>query len=138
MRAGDHVEHHPSGETWVVRRIVGEHLEWFGWPPGQAKVADCEVTYACTDEEHRAALAGQLVKTRPTVRFSQAERILALEGALRAAIEFLRGWPEIGHLYLGNCPDPEQPEFRDETCPACRVLVAAERASRGETPEGEG
>jgi len=40
---GDTVLHKPSGETWVVAAVEGEHLYWCGWPPGRAHLADCEL-----------------------------------------------------------------------------------------------
>lgn len=56
MRAGDHVKHGPTGETWVVSWAEGEHMSWSGWPEGQADVKDCTVIKECSDEEHEAAL----------------------------------------------------------------------------------
>jgi len=38
---GDHVRHGPTGETWVVARVDGQHLYWQGWPPGRADLKDC-------------------------------------------------------------------------------------------------
>lgn len=55
-RAGDHVLHTPTGETWVVAYVDGEDLTWGGWPDGMARTHDCTVTYRCTDEEHVAML----------------------------------------------------------------------------------
>lgn len=52
MRCGDHVHHGPTGEDWVVAYVDGEHLGWCGWPAGEAKVADCTLTKACSDEKH--------------------------------------------------------------------------------------
>jgi hypothetical protein len=54
IRAGDEVLHGPSGETWVVKRVNGDRLEWCGWPPGRARVEDCTLTQACSDAEHQA------------------------------------------------------------------------------------
>lgn len=56
MRAGDTVKHGPTGETWVVAYVRGEHMAWSGWPEGEARTEDCEVVEACDDEEHEAAL----------------------------------------------------------------------------------
>lgn len=37
----------------------------------------------------------------------------------------------IAHLYRGSCPDPvEGPSVRDDECPACRVLIAADKLLR--------
>ena len=55
-RCGDTVFHRPTGETWVVAYAEGEHLAWFGWPDGLAKLSDCEVTERCSDEEHAKAV----------------------------------------------------------------------------------
>lgn len=73
MRCGDHVHHWPTGEDWVVAFVDGEHLAWCGWPEGEAKLSDCKLIYACTDEEHvkllkeiAAANAGR--RTRVAVR----------------------------------------------------------------------
>lgn len=38
---GDTVFHRPSREKWLVRRVDGDRLYWFGWPPGSAALADC-------------------------------------------------------------------------------------------------
>lgn len=56
MRAGDTVKHRPSGETWSVAYVKGEWLAWCGWPPGEAKVTDCELVESCSDAEHREML----------------------------------------------------------------------------------
>ena len=56
---GDTVFHKPSGETWVVAAVEGEHLYWCGWPPGRAQLADCELREKA-DESHRLALLRQL------------------------------------------------------------------------------
>lgn len=42
IRPEDTVLHRPTGETWVVRDVQGEYLSWYGYPPGRARVADCE------------------------------------------------------------------------------------------------
>lgn len=46
----------PTGELLVVAGVEGEHLYWFGWPPGCVRVADCEVVVVATDAEHAAAV----------------------------------------------------------------------------------
>lgn len=50
IKAGDTVKHGPTGETWVVKRVNGDYLEWCGWPPGQARVADCTLVVRATPE----------------------------------------------------------------------------------------
>lgn len=52
MRCGDHVHHGPTGEDWIVAFVDGEHLAWCGWPEGMAKLSDCTLIKACTDDEH--------------------------------------------------------------------------------------
>ncbi len=52
IRTGDTVLHKPSGEKWLVAYVQGEYLAWCGWPEGEAKLADCELVRACTDEQH--------------------------------------------------------------------------------------
>jgi hypothetical protein len=56
MRTGDYVKHGPTGETWVVAYVDGPDLAWSGWPEGVARVADCTLVKACSDEEHEAHL----------------------------------------------------------------------------------
>lgn len=58
IRAGDHVFHKPSGETWTVADVNYEsrRLAWCGWPPGQALLDDCELVYQATDREHEWVL----------------------------------------------------------------------------------
>lgn len=48
---------------------------------------------------------------------------------LRTLLDVATGKTE--HLRLGSCPEPEtgHPEWRDQECPACQVLVAAEAAA---------
>lgn len=57
IRAGDHVEHGPTGETWVVGRTTAEHVEPFGWPRSRALLADCRRVRVASDAEHAEALA---------------------------------------------------------------------------------
>lgn len=58
IRAGDHVLHEPSGETWVVCRVKPEtgRLATFGWPPSEALISDCVLKKACSDAEHADAV----------------------------------------------------------------------------------
>ncbi len=48
IQPGDHVHHAPTGEDWVVKRVIGDKLEWCGWPPGQADLADCTLIERAT------------------------------------------------------------------------------------------
>ena len=47
---GDTVKHGPTGETWVVAYVQGEWLAWCGWPEGEARLSDCTLVTAATDE----------------------------------------------------------------------------------------
>lgn len=51
MKTGDSVRHRPSGETWTVAYVEDGRLAWCGWPPGLAKVEDCELVEECSSEE---------------------------------------------------------------------------------------
>ena len=51
-RTGDHVRHHPSGQTWVVAFVEGDHVWPAGWPEGAERMSECTVVHRCTDEEH--------------------------------------------------------------------------------------
>ncbi|WP_066918425.1 dATP/dGTP pyrophosphohydrolase domain-containing protein [Methylobacterium sp. CCH5-D2] len=58
FRAGDHVLHSPSGETWVVAwadPVTGD-LGWCGWPDGVARISDCTLVKAASDAEHQQKL----------------------------------------------------------------------------------
>lgn len=58
FRAGDHVLHGPSGETWVVAwadPVTGD-LAWCGWPDGIARINDCTLAKAASDAEHQQKL----------------------------------------------------------------------------------
>ena len=59
IRTGDTVLHKPSGEKWLVAYVQGEYLAWCGGPEGEAKLADCELGRACTDEQHWKPVAIQ-------------------------------------------------------------------------------
>lgn len=56
MRSGDTVHYKPNGEIWTVAYVEGEWMSWYGWPPGEARVSDCELIEACSDEEHKKSL----------------------------------------------------------------------------------
>lgn len=47
----DHVQHTPSGESWVVAYVRGDRLAWCGWPQGEAALADCTLLKKATDAE---------------------------------------------------------------------------------------
>jgi len=52
MRAGDHVLHKPSGETWVVAFADDEKVAPCGWPNCLARRSDCEIINHVHDEDH--------------------------------------------------------------------------------------
>ena len=56
MRAGDHIKHRPSGETWVVAYAEGDDVCAFGWPHSIARRSDCEMVKSVSEAEHRAML----------------------------------------------------------------------------------
>jgi hypothetical protein len=50
MDTGDVVMHGPSGETWTVAYVRGDHLAWCGWPEGEALTSDCKLVKSSTSE----------------------------------------------------------------------------------------
>ena len=56
MRCGDIVHHVPLDEDWTVAWAEYEDMAWTGWPNGIARIADCEIVYSCTDQEHVEAV----------------------------------------------------------------------------------
>jgi len=58
MRAGDTVEHGPSGETWVVActKPATDRLIAAGWPESVVEMSDCKIVATCSDEKHREML----------------------------------------------------------------------------------
>lgn len=54
IRCGDHVHHGPTDETWVVAWADYEtgDLAWCGWPNGMARLSDCTLVKAASDDEH--------------------------------------------------------------------------------------
>lgn len=75
VRAGDHVLHGPTGETWVVAWAdpVTDDLAWCGWPDGMARLSDCTLVKAASDEEHQRTLRG--VKASGGSRAAKAIRL---------------------------------------------------------------
>lgn len=75
FRAGDLVRHKPSGETWTVAYAdpVRGDLAWCGWPDGAARISDCELIQAATDEQHRDVLR-EVIKAGGT-RAAAAQRL---------------------------------------------------------------
>ena len=58
IRTGDAVFHRPTEETWVVAYADHERgeLAWLGWPPGYAKLSDCELRESCSDKASKFLL----------------------------------------------------------------------------------
>lgn len=58
FRSGDHVFHAPSEETWVVAYAdpVTGYMSYCGWPQGEAKISDCTLTKAASEEVHQRVL----------------------------------------------------------------------------------
>jgi hypothetical protein len=54
IRAGDHVAHAPTGETWVVAAMSpdGTELVCAGWPESIAPLSDCTLSRPCPDHQH--------------------------------------------------------------------------------------
>lgn len=82
MRAGDTVFHRPTGETWLLAwgdAARGE-VSACGWPETIAKMADCDLVEACSDEEHVALLREVAASGRGDYRAGVARRQLAVLG----------------------------------------------------------
>ena len=57
FRAGDHVQHFGSGETWVLAcDQEGDEVVPAGWPESCAPAAHCRLVKAATDDERRKML----------------------------------------------------------------------------------
>lgn len=54
LRCGDYVRHRPTGQELLIAWAEDGYASWFGWPPGQMRVDECDVLERCTDEEHAA------------------------------------------------------------------------------------
>jgi hypothetical protein len=59
FRTADHILHKPAGEKWVVAYADHDagHLAPMGWPDCEAKISDCEIVKAATDDEYLDAIA---------------------------------------------------------------------------------
>lgn len=55
-RAGDTVEHGPTGEMWLVAYVDGDRLAMCGWPFGEANLSDCTLLKRASDANHAAML----------------------------------------------------------------------------------
>ena len=90
FRAGDHILHGPTGETWVVAYADPDtgYMSWCGWPSGEAKISDCMLVKAATDAEHQQKL--REIKAAGGYRAAKALRIYG-EPAAEEATEAGRG-----------------------------------------------
>jgi hypothetical protein len=77
-QTGDHVLHKPSGETWLVAMVEGEHLTCCGWPESVARVSDCKVVKVATADE-RLKLLQNMARSSGR-RAAYAQRALAAPG----------------------------------------------------------
>jgi len=79
------------------------------------------------DEEAMRAYAAE------AVRVEHARLLDALEAAQKDAARLRKLVPiaaaQIGHRYEGDCPDELDRSRRDQGCPACALLLLAERES---------
>lgn len=80
MRTGDTVRHIPTGELWTVAWADERELMWCGWPEGWAKISDCVLVKACTDEEHwglveELAKGGTVYRKQSCLRLLEEKRI---------------------------------------------------------------
>lgn len=80
IRCGDHVHHGPADETWVVAWADYEtgDLAWCGWPNGMARLSDCTLVKAASDDEHF-----DLLKRVLNVEDSRAARARRLYGEVK-------------------------------------------------------
>lgn len=144
MKTGDTVKHGPSGEEWVVAYVDRDYLAPCGWPPGEAKVADCTLVEECSEEEslallrrlaemrgdgrgpdRRALLAQDELRTRgllPPLPLTDAEKLRALGPVLAVARDFVQHYDRGNGC--GNCGGmPHTSE-----CYVARFKVALESA----------
>lgn len=76
----DHVQHVPSGETWVVAYVRGDRLSWLGWPQGEAALSDCMLLKKATPEERDSLLRDIASSGSNDARVSFARYRLEQEG----------------------------------------------------------
>lgn len=86
MRAGDVVKHRPSGETWVLAWGDKERNEVSacGWPESIAKMSDCDLIEAASDEEHLKMLKEWAEKPHFRDSGSEDYRAVVCKRQLRA------------------------------------------------------
>lgn len=65
FRAGDHINHAPSGETWVLACDQQENdVLPAGWPETLAAATHCRLVKAATDEQ-RLSMLREAAEARP-------------------------------------------------------------------------
>ena len=84
MRTGDVVRHIPSGEEWLVAWADSTELIACGWPETFAKVEDCELIEACSDDEHWT-LVKAVAASRGSSRSIRCEHLLERRLAVECA-----------------------------------------------------
>lgn len=75
----DHVQHGPSGESWVVAYVRGDRLAWCGWPQGEAALSDCTLVKKATAEQ-RIKLLREMANGGSDPRSRYASERLEAEG----------------------------------------------------------
>ncbi|GJE29779.1 hypothetical protein [Methylobacterium organophilum] len=83
FRAGDHVLHAPTGETWVVAWAdpATNDLAWCGWPDGIGRLSECTLVKAASDAEHQ-----QMLRDLKASGGSRAAKALRLYGEPAAEV----------------------------------------------------
>ena len=76
----DHVQHGPSGETWVVAYVKGDRLAWCGWPQGEAALSDCTLVKKASGAERDKLLREMAAIDSSDARATYARNQLAHEG----------------------------------------------------------
>lgn len=86
-RAGDHVFHRPSHETWVVAYADAERdqLSACGWPESINVLSECDLVYSCTDAEHEAIVREWLERPHQRDSGSPDHRVSAVRRLYGAA-----------------------------------------------------
>jgi hypothetical protein len=73
-RCGDHVVHRPTGELWLTAYVEEDMLVPAGQPVRSAPLADCEVVFRCSDEDHKRLVA-VWQHAKDDVRRAQVKRL---------------------------------------------------------------
>ncbi len=121
MRGGDTVKHRPSGETWVVAYVDGDSLSWFGWPYGEAKIADCELVEACSDSQHVKGLRRLADSYNGTPSYDR--RATKAMQDLRGLAVTINDKPTYRHLFETTASDLSAAEAETRRC--CKLYEDA-------------